>query len=73
MELAQTRYADNLRGESDYSLVAGFIRNAQRFFSFLGPLAIFGPTEKVNGNTLKGQRKDWNKLSWLQHTALRSP
>ena len=60
MELAQAKYADNLRGDSDYGLVGRFIRNAQRFFSFLSPLAIFGPTEKVNGNTLKGRRKDWN-------------
>jgi MFS family permease len=62
MELAKARYyADSLRADPDSGLVAGFTRIAQRLFSFLKPLAIFGPTEKVPGNTTsKGRRKDWN-------------
>ena len=60
MELAKTRYADSLRADLDSSLDARFTRNAQRFFSFLIPLAILGPTEKGPGNSLRGRRKDWN-------------
>ena len=61
MELAKARYADSLpRADPDSSLVVKFIRIARRLFSFLKPLAILGPTEKVPGSTLKGRRKDWN-------------
>ena len=60
MEHAKTRYADSLRADPDSSLDARFTRNAQRLFSFLMPLAIFGPTEEKSGNTLLGRRKDWN-------------
>ena len=60
MELAKTKYADSLRAASpdpDDGLVARFIRNAQRLFFFLRPLAILGPIGDVNGNARK---KDWN-------------
>ena len=62
MELAKARYADSLvpRADADSSFVARFTRIAQRLFSFLRPLAILGPTEKVPGGTLKGRKKDWN-------------
>ena len=61
MELAKTRYADNLRADAEStSLDARFTRTAQRLFSFLMPLAILGPIEKEPRNTLKGRKKDWN-------------
>jgi MFS family permease len=61
MELAKARYADSLpRADSDGSLVVKFTGIAQHLFSFLRPLAILGPTEKVPGSTLKRRRKDWN-------------
>lgn len=63
MELAKTRYADNLRAADPgpgSSLDARFIRIARRLFSFLIPLAILGPSEKEPGNISKGRRKDWN-------------
>lgn len=65
MALAKTRYADSLGqvsldNDHDRGFVAVFLRNAQRLFSFLRPLAILGPIEEVNGNPLKGRRKDWS-------------
>lgn len=63
MALAKAKYADSLHGASldrGHGLVAGFIKNAKGLFSFLRPLTIFGPIEEVNGNPLKGRRKDWN-------------
>ena len=61
MELAKTRYADSvLRVDPNSSLVARVTRIVHRLFSFLSPLAILGPVEKVPGSTSKGRRKDWN-------------
>ena len=61
MELAKASYADNLpRADPDSSLVVKFTRISQRLFSFLRPLAILGPIEKVSGSALKGRKKDWN-------------
>ena len=61
MELAKSRYANSLRTASPNSNNSfGFIRNTQRLFFFLRPLAILKPAEEVNRNALKGRRKDWN-------------
>lgn len=65
MKLAKSRHADSRRealSDYDRGLFARFIRNARHLFSFLRPLAIFGPIEVVNGNgnITKGRRKDWN-------------
>ena len=60
MEFAKVRYADSLCANPDSSPVTGFTRIARHLFSFLRPLAILGPTEKVPWNTSKGRRKDWN-------------
>ena len=63
MELAKIRYADRLHATSsdpDNGFIARFIRNSQRLFFFLRPLAIFGPIEDANRNGLKGPKKDWN-------------
>ena len=52
-------YPDSRRGTSpdyDHGLFSGFIRSSQGLFSFLLPLAIFGPIEEVHENTSKGQR-----------------
>ena len=63
MTLAKAKYAESLRGvllDHNRGLVAKFINNVGRLFSFLKPLSIVGPTEEVSGNSLKGRRKDWN-------------
>ena len=61
LELAKTRYAENLCADPDStSLNARFTRTAQRLFSFLMPLVILGPNEKDPINTLKGWKKDFH-------------
>ena len=61
MELAKARYANSLpRADHDSSLVVRFTRIAHRLISFLRPLAILGPTEKVPESIFKGRGKDWN-------------
>ena len=61
MELAKARYANSLpRADHDSSLVVRFTRIAHRLISFLRPLAILGPTEKVPESIFKGRGKDYN-------------